>query len=112
MRRLAIALCLCAAPVFAADETPPALTPVEPPPVPQPVQSGEPLEPEVTIIQSDRGTLQEYRVNGQLYMIKVIPTKGFPYYLVDTDGDGSLETRRNDLDPGFLVPRWVLFSWH
>ena len=36
-------------------------------------------------------------------MIKVNPARGTPYYLVDTDGDGNLETRFNDLrgDCGF-----------
>jgi len=69
------------------------------------------LEPKVTIIQSDQNTFQEYRVNGKLYMIEVVPKHGRPYYLVDADGDGSLETRRSDLDPDFLIPQWTLFRW-
>ncbi len=68
-------------------------------------------EPEVTIIQSDGKRVEEYRVNGQLYMIKVTPRKGPPYYLVDTDGDGVLETRRNDLASNMLTPQWILFRW-
>lgn len=68
--------------------------------------------PEVTIRQmGDRGTVEEFRAGGVLYMIKVNPTKGVPYYLVDTDGDGNLETRLNDLQPNMAIPAWVLLRW-
>ncbi|MER2529440.1 MAG: DUF2782 domain-containing protein [Candidatus Competibacter denitrificans] len=68
--------------------------------------------PEVTIRQrGDRSSIEEYRAGGVLYMIKVVPTKGIPYYLVDTDGDGSLETRYNRLQDGLLIPAWVLLRW-
>ena len=69
------------------------------------------LEPEVTIVQQRGKVVEEYRVNGHLYMIKVTPSMGFPYYLMDSDGDGVLETRRNDLDPDVLIPRWTIFEW-
>ena len=69
------------------------------------------LEPEITIIQMEEQTLEEYRINGQLYMIKVTPSKGPPYFIVDSDGDGVLDTRRNDLAPDILVPQWILFRW-
>ena len=84
----------------------------EPPPPPPQVQSGEVLEPDVTIIHGERQTVAEYRLNGRLFMVKITPHRGFPpYYLMDADGDGRLETRREELDPGFLVPQWVLFRW-
>jgi hypothetical protein len=68
--------------------------------------------PEITIRQmGDRGTIEEYRAGGVLYMIKVNPAKGTSYYLVDTDGDGSMETRHNDLQSGMLIPAWVLLRW-
>jgi hypothetical protein len=44
-------------------------------------------------------------------MIQIIPNKGVPYFLVDTDGDGNLETRYNDLSNGIMVPAWVILSW-
>jgi len=77
----------------------------------QPSATEPELEPKVTIIQSDQDTFQEYRVNGKLYMIEVVPKHGRPYYLVDADGDGSLESRRSELDPDFLIPQWTLFRW-
>ena len=50
-------------------------------------------------------------MNGQLYMIKVVPQVGFPYYLVDRDGDGELESRYNKLEPDILVPSWMIYRW-
>jgi hypothetical protein len=69
------------------------------------------MEPEVTITKRDDAVVHEYRMNGQLYMIKVIPTHGYPYYLMDSDGDGSLESRYNQIDPALLVPRWMILRW-
>jgi len=67
-------------------------------------------EPAVTIIKRPEATIEEYRVNGQLYMVKITPTKGYPYYLIDSDGDGSFETRRNELDnPPVTV--WKILRW-
>lgn len=67
-------------------------------------------EPKVTIVHRANAVIEEYRVNGKLYMIRVIPRIGFPYYLVDTTGDGSYDTRTTDLD-SMAVPMWVIYSW-
>jgi hypothetical protein len=99
---------LMTANVWAADEE----SILEKPPViPEPLQSGESIEPDITIIQKEDRTIEEYRVSGQLYMIKVTPSVGRPYYLMDTDGDGSLETRQFELDSGLLIPNWILLEW-
>jgi hypothetical protein len=82
----------------------------KPPVIPEPLMNGESIEPEINIIQKDDRTIEEYRVNGQLYMIKVTPKIGHPYYFMDTDGDGSLESQQHDLD-GMLVPNWILLEW-
>ena len=82
----------------------------QPPELPAPMQSGDSIEPDINIIQQEDRTIEEYRVNGKLYMIKVIPVVGPAYYLMDTDGDGSLETTRNDLDSP-PVPNWILLEW-
>ncbi len=101
-----------ALPLF-AEETPPAeLEDVpEPPVLPDPVESGEPIEPQITIIRKEDAVIEEYRVNGALYMVKVTPFAGPPYYLVDRDGDGQMESRVNDITEDMPVPQWVLFSW-
>jgi len=82
----------------------------KPPVLPEPLMDGETIEPEINIIQKDDRTIEEYRVNGELYMIKVIPTIGVPYYFMDTDGDGSLESKQFELDSG-PIPNWILFKW-
>jgi len=97
---------LMSANVFAADEQLEKL-----PVIPQPLADGESIEPDIRIIQKKDRTIQEYRMNGKLYMIKVVPSVGFPYYLMDTDGDGALETKQHELDSGLLVPSWILFEW-
>lgn len=88
--------------------------PLPPPPMPQQDAVDTPpnteLEPQVVIKRRGKDVIQEYRVNGHLYMVKITPSKGRPYYLIDTDGDGNLETYRNELaDP--IVPQWPLLRW-
>ena len=81
-----------------------------PPDIPPALETGAPIEPEVTIIRRDEEVIEEYRVNGVLYMVKVTPKVGKPYYLIDGDGDGKMETRSSLYnDP--VVPQWVIFSW-
>lgn len=88
------------------------LTPApEPPELPMPVQSGETLEPDITIIRKGKKTIQEFRKNGELYMVKIIPVAGPAYYLIDTDGDGNMDVRGNDLDKGMKINQWKLFEW-
>jgi len=69
------------------------------------------MEPEVVITPRDLGQVKEYRVNGQLYMIEIVPTKGAPYYLMDSDGDGLLESRYDGTGSGLPVPRWPVLRW-
>lgn len=96
----------------AVDETPPRLENV--PDVPEPpkqVKSGENLEPDITIVKKGKKTVHEYRRNGRLYMVKVIPDVGLPYYLRDTDGDGKMDVRTNELDRGADVNMWNVLEW-
>ena len=53
-------------------------------------------------------TLEEYRVGGQLRMVKITPARGAPYYLYDRDGDGALDRDQADDIPQTY---WKLFSW-
>lgn len=66
---------------------------------------------EVVIGEPEQTRIDEFRINGQLYMIRVTPKKGPSYYLVDSDGDGNLESHRNELSPNLLIPSWVLKRW-
>jgi hypothetical protein len=71
----------------------------------------EQLEPEVRIYKQQNAIVREYRMNGQLYMVKIEPSHGYPYYLIDMDGDGLLESRRNQISPNMVVPNWVIYRW-
>ncbi|MGB5178702.1 MAG: DUF2782 domain-containing protein [Gammaproteobacteria bacterium] len=106
--------------LLAARQTPPAdlqpLPEVPPPPaeyVPPPPTglADEGLEPEVKIIKRGDAVIQEYRINGQLYMVRVVPRFGPPYYLFDRDGNGTLESRRLPLEPAPVVPNWMIHRW-
>ena len=99
---LILLLCLPVVSAWADDEPPP------PPPASQ--GDEEELEPEVTIRQQGSRTIHEYRINGQLYMVKIVPKKGAPYYLLDLDGDGQMDTQEDNPN-GVVVPQWVLFRW-
>lgn len=68
-------------------------------------------QPEVNIIHKQEMTVEEYRVNGQLRYVKITPKNGPPYYLVDKDGDGQLETRFSDLDGVPPINQWLLMEW-
>lgn len=77
---------------------------------PPQVETGEVIEPDVTIIETEKGEIQQYSVNGHVYMVRIVPTSGPPYYLLDLDGDGTMDVRR-DGPEDISIPQWVLFSW-
>jgi len=81
-----------------------------PPPPPELLEEKHLPPPEVKIIRRKDATIEEYRVNGQLRYAKITPVKGPPYYLIDTDGDGDLDTRRGDLSNP-EVQQWILMRW-
>lgn len=105
MRRLFLALCLSTS-LAAVAQQGPKLEPVPEPPPPPPGVIDEP-EPQVTIIKKGEDRVEEYRMNGRLYMMKVTPSSGVPYYLVDEQGNGSW-ARKSATDSGIRVPMWVI----
>jgi len=80
------------------------------PTAPSQARSEDLIEPEVTIIETDTEVIYEYRANGRLYMVKIQPMAGPPYYMLDIDGDGLLDVQ-NQNPPELAVPQWLLFSW-
>ena len=112
MRRLLPLLIAIALPVWAQQDRPADLKPLPaiPPPPPEMSSWDQALEPQVTIKKTDREEQEEYRVNGQLYMVKVTPSHGVPYYLYDDVGNGDF-TRRDAQDSGVRVPKWVIKRW-
>lgn len=51
--------------------------------------------------------VEEYRVSGQLRMVKVTPLRGAPYYMYDQNGDGRMDNDRDGVSPVY----WKLYSW-
>lgn len=68
-------------------------------------------EPEVVIRKRGKNMVEEYRINGRLYKVKVTPSKGPSYFMVDSDGDGIMDQRYDKLGQAVSTPQWVLFSW-
>ena len=63
---------------------------------------------DVEIVAGEDKTIYEYRVNGYLLMIKIVPKRGKPYYMVPGDGSPHYE----GLDhANKLYPQWVIFEW-
>lgn len=62
----------------------------------------------IEIVETEDRTIYEYRQNGILMMIKVVPKEGRPYYMVPADGAPhyeSLDHKRK------LYPQWVILEW-
>ncbi|HXN16487.1 MAG TPA: DUF2782 domain-containing protein [Usitatibacter sp.] len=106
------ALVFAAAAQTGARPRPPGTTPLEePPPPPAMVEPDPTLEPQVSIRTEGESQVQEYRVRGKLYMMRVTPTHGHPYILMDHKGDGTFTKQDNTLDSGVRVPQWVLLEF-
>lgn len=94
----------------AAQTRPADLQPIpEPPPLPPGMIDDAALEPQVTIRKKGEDKVEEFRMNGKLYMIKVTPPHGTPYYLIDPKGDGSFVRQElTGSEKTFAVPMWVI----
>ena len=96
--------------VLAAD-IPNNLEPLpEVPPPPSGVNQGDPDAPDVTITKKGEDKVEEYRINGELYMMKVTPPHGKSYYLMKEDQDGGWSRMEGPTQP-LIVPKWVLFRF-
>ena len=57
----------------------------------------------------DGDAIEEYRIAGQLRVVKITPRRGPIYYLVDSDGDGKLDSSKGE---GPISPvQYKLFEW-
>ena len=110
MRRLLPLILLAAMPVWAQQPKDLQPLPAVPPPPPGMEAFDEALEPQVTIVKSETETREEFRIKGKLYMVKVTPSVGKPYYLVDQKGNGQFveaDIAQHPVRP----PMWVIHSW-
>ncbi len=97
-----------------AAKQPTNLEPLEEVQPPPKITDGEALEdgtaePQITIRKKGAETIEEYRINGELYMMKVTPAHGVPYYLHKEDQDGGwVNTGPN---PPLSIPKWIIFRF-
>lgn len=53
--------------------------------------------------------IEEYRIAGQLHVVRITPPRGPTYYLVDRNGDGVLDSSEGE---GDISPvQYKLFEW-
>ena len=66
---------------------------------------------DINIIKREDRTIETHSINGVIYKVKIMPKNAPPYYLYDTDGDGSLETHSNREIDETTVQTWKIFQW-
>lgn len=82
-----------------------------PTPLPPKVE-GEDPEAEVNIRRRGDRVIEEYSIGGRIYMVKIIPDNGVPYFYFDADGDGRLESRvGEDLMEPVKPAQYKLLEW-
>ena len=109
MRFLILLFLVClSATVYAVEVKPTDFKPTPPPPLLDPSEAVD--EPQVTITKQTEQTVEEFRSHGKLYMIKITPKHGKPYYLIDDRGDGKF-ARQESLDSGLRVPTWIIHKF-
>lgn len=109
------AACIASAPLAAQEdlEKPPPIPPETAGDVPIPPKvQGEQIEPTVTIRDEEDRRVEEYSFNGRVYMVRITPRDGVPYYYIDTDGDGQLELDVSRQHLGPVQPaQWKIKEW-
>ena len=72
-----------------------------------PTESDPTEDIDVDIIIAEDRVIYEYRVNGVITAIKVVPKRGRPYYMVPVDASHHYEINHDST----LYPKWVLLKW-
>ncbi|MBM3350598.1 MAG: DUF2782 domain-containing protein [Betaproteobacteria bacterium] len=112
LKEWAVLLAMLSLPLMtvAVEKSPPAdLQPLEEIPPPTISNDDNPDEPQITIVKKKGETIEEYRINGQLYMMKITPDHGVPYYLHKEDQDGGWVN--SGPNPPLGIPKWTVFTF-
>lgn len=95
-----------------APDPAPAPAPEAPIPPKEPPPATDENVPTVTIRTTESGDrVEEYRQNGQVFMVKVTPKNGVPYTLYDDNMDGRLDrsdAEKNDISPVY----YTIYEWN
>jgi len=62
---------------------------------------------EATHTAANGDVISEYRVGGQLRMVRVQPARGPMYYLIDRNGDGHMDATKGDVSPVY----YKIYGW-
>lgn len=108
--RMLLVLALWLPLMASAAGIPDNLEPLPEPPPPPAGMEGDVPEPDVTITKKGEDTVEEYRINGELYMMKVTPKGGTPYYLTKDDENAGW-SRNDGVAQPISIPKWVLFRF-
>jgi len=77
-----------------------------------PVAGGMPELPVVTVRKEGNDTVEEYRRNGNIFMVRIMPTDGPAHYYVDRTGNGRLDRDPLDNTPGPISPVYFkIYDW-
>ena len=63
---------------------------------------------ESTRTESNGDVVTEYRVDGRLRALRVVPARGPVYYLFDRNGDGVVDSEADGVSPVYFK----LFEWN
>lgn len=108
LKVLLLAIGLLQWPLASIAKAPPAnLEPLEE--FTPPTITNEEPKPEITVIKKEGETIEEYRINGQLYMMKVTPAHGVPYYMHKEDQDGGW--LMDGPNQPLVIPKWTIFRF-
>lgn len=109
LRALLAAAAIAATVAPALAQTAPVLEPLPEVSMPPQMPLDPKLEPEISIRQRGSDKVEEFRVNGKLYMVRVTPPGGTPYILLDQTGGGQLIPQTGQAEGRSIsVPLWVL----
>jgi hypothetical protein len=89
---------------------PPGTQPLEEAPPPPAIVEDAALSEQVSIKTKGEDKVEEYRIKGKLYKMRVVPAVGQAYWLVDPKGEGNFE-RLDGPAPNIAVPMWVIFEF-
>ncbi len=107
--RIALIIMLFAGFSLVMAQTPPPTTPPAEEELPEKVPPPDEEAPGVTIRRVDGDVVEEYRQDGRLYMVRVTPRRGVPYTLMDTNGDGRMDSR--DGEGPVRAVYYTIYEW-
>ena len=110
VRLTGLLLIICSFSVI-AEPPPGSMQLPEPPPLPeeyvQEAEENSETKADVTIRRDKKKVIEEYRINGRLYMVRITPKGGKPYYIKYSEDGNVIRGELEDIQ----TPYWKLFEW-